>query len=253
MRKATRVATLAVLLAAGAPHPASAFGWPVVDVAQLLKHAAQYVTEKLQLDEESSIYAYYRRFARRMWLFRSPERYHLEGPPRVRTWRHDDPAPESFALLDALNRGVSPSILLAFSDWDADPEGGIPAVLAASRAALAARDSVLLNAIDQTGRWRAARKAERVRLNELEHDVIETEGSATTRLGVLTAARLTALRQQEDRINLVGALSEQLIVEEIARRESEALAQQIRQDTLTRPTPDRSRLTADLMSSWRQP
>jgi hypothetical protein len=135
------------------------------------------------------------------------------------------------------------------------------AAVNALRSALATLDisaSAIIVGADQTGRIRGNHQSEANTIAALERDVIDPsfEQSTTAVLDKVGAAGLIRARQQEARMELLAALTEQLLVDSKRDRDTEVAAMNMQQGRLTRGRAVASSLlagSADDFRSWRQP
>ena len=130
--------------------------------------------------------------------------------------------------------------------------------LRAALATLDIADSVIMAGIDQTGRIRGNRRSEVNTIAALESDVIDgnQEQSTSAVLDKISAASLIRARQQETRMELLTALTEQLLVDSKRDRDTEAAAMNMQLGRLIRGRAVTASLltgSADDFRSWRQP
>jgi hypothetical protein len=131
----------------------------------------------------------------------------------------------------------------------------------AVRSALATLDiaaSAIIAGTDQTGRIRGNRRSEMNAIAALESDVIDPdlEQSTTAVLDKVSAAGLIRAQQQEARMELLTALTEQLLVDSKRDRDTEAAAMNMQLGRLTRGRAVAASVvvgSADAFRSWRQP
>ena len=209
------------------------------------------------------------RMAQRLSAFSNLVKYVAPDPPRWRTRRIEGALAASDAYMAALNGGdaggagfeavARPSVaartaLAGLGEEGADAENAL-------RSALATLDiaaSAIIVGTDQTGRIRGNRRSEVNAIGALESDVIDPslEQSTTAVLDKVSAAGLIRARQQETRMELLGALTEQLLVESKRNRDTEAAAMNMQLGRLTRGRAVAGSLlagAADDFRSWRQP
>jgi len=130
--------------------------------------------------------------------------------------------------------------------------------LRAALATLDIADSVIMAGIDQTGRIRGNRRSEVNTIAALESDVIDgnQEQSTSAVLDTISAASLIRARQQETRMELLTALTEQLLVDSKRDRDTEAAAMNMQLSRLNRGRAVAASLLAGSAGdfrSWRQP
>src|ERR1700737_1606418 len=210
-----------------------------------------------------------RQMAKRLSAFTNLAKYVASAAPLWRTSRIADALAASDAFMDALNggdqtgRGYAAVARSRVPVGAAFAEFGEENVVAenALRAALATldiADSVIMAGADQTGRIRGNRRSEVSIIAALESDVIDgdQEQSTTAVLDKMSAASLIRARQQETRMELLTALTEQLLVDSKRDRDTEAAAMNMQLGRLNRGGAGAGRLlagAADDFRSWRQP
>ena len=210
-----------------------------------------------------------RQMAKRLSAFTSLAKYVARDAPLWRTRRIDDALAASDAFMDALNggdragRGYAAVARSRVSVGSALAEFGEENVAAenALRAALATidiADSVIVDGTDQTGRVRGNRRSEVDTIAALEGDVSngDQEQSATAVLDKMSAASLIRARQQDARMELLTALTEQLLVDSKRDRDTEVAAMNMQLGRLNRGRSVAASLlagSADDFRSWRQP
>lgn len=210
-----------------------------------------------------------RQMAKRLSAFTSLAKYVAPDAPLWRTRRIDDALAASDAFMDALNGGdqtgrgyaaVARSRVAVGTAFAAFGEENVVAenALRAALATLDIADSVILAGIDQTGRIRGNRRSEVNTIAALESDVSngDQERSTTAVLDKISAASLIRARQQETRMELLAALTEQLLVDSKRDRDSEAAAMNMQLGRLMRGRAVAASLlagSADDFRSWRQP
>jgi hypothetical protein len=192
-----------------------------------------------------------------------------DDPPRWRTRRIVGALAASDAYMAALNGGdqtgrgfaavarsrvPAGSALAEFGEEDAFAENALRAALATIDIA----DSVIVTGTDQTGRIRNNRRSELNTIAALESDVIDNdqEQSTTAVLDKMSAASLIRARQQETRMELLTALTEQLLVDSKRDRDTEVAAMNMQLGRLNRGRSVAASLlagSADDFRSWRQP
>ena len=210
-----------------------------------------------------------RQMAKRLSASTSLTKYIAAGSPQWSTRRIDGGLAASDAFMDALNGGDKTgrgyaavarsrvsigSVLAEFSEENVAAQNALRAALAT----LDIADSVIIAGTDQTGRIRGNRGSEAAAVAALEGDVSngDLEQSATTVLDKVSAASLIRARQQETRMELLTALTEQLLVESKRDRDTEAAAMNMQLGRLNRGRAVAASLlagSADAFRSWRQP
>src|SRR6185436_888539 len=211
-----------------------------------------------------------RQMAKRLSAVTSLAKYVArDDPPRWRTRRIDAALAASDAFMDALNGGDQTGRGYAAVARSRVPVGSVFAefgeenfvaenALRAALATLDIADSVIIAGIDQTGRIRGNRRSEVNTIAALESDVIDgnQEQSTTAVLDKMSAASLIRARQQETRMELLTALTEQLLVDSKRDRDTEAAAMNMQLGRLNRGRAVAGSLlagSADDFRSWRQP
>jgi len=210
-----------------------------------------------------------RRMAQRLSAFTDLVKYVAPHAPRWRTRRIEGALAASDAFMAALNGGdargagyeaVARSSVAARSALARLGEENIGAENAL-RSALATLDisaSAIIAGTDQTGRIRGNRRSEVDAIGALESDVIDPnlEQSTTAVLDKVSAAGLIRARQQETRMELLAAITEQLLVDSKRDRDTEAATMNMQLGRLTRGRAVAASLlagSADDLRSWRQP
>jgi hypothetical protein len=210
-----------------------------------------------------------RQMAKRLSAFTSLAKYVAPDAPLWRTRRIDDALAASDAFMDALNGGDRTGLGYAAVARSRVPVGSALAefgeenvvaenALRASLATLDIADSVIIAGTDQTGRIRGNRRSEVDTIAALEGDVSngDQEQSATAVLDKMSAASLIRARQQDTRMELLTALTEQLLVDSKRDRDTDAAAMNMQLGRLNRGRSVAASLlagSADDFRSWRQP
>jgi hypothetical protein len=132
------------------------------------------------------------------------------------------------------------------------------ASIAASLATLDAADSALITATHDTGSVRFSGRRETAAIDALQAAVIDpsSEQSVTAVLEKISASALLEARQKQGRLLLLGALAEQLIVENKRSRDTEASAMNMQLGRLREAPVANTRFlagAADDLRQWRQP
>jgi len=207
--------------------------------------------------------------AQRLSAFTNLVKYVAADAPVWGIRRIDGTLAASDAFMAALNGGdtrgdgyeaVARASVAASTALGGLPEENLEAE-SALRAALATLDiaaSAIITGTDQTGRIRGNQRSEVNAIAALEGDVIDPNlGQSTTAvLDKVSAAGLIRARQQETRIQLLAALTEQLLVDAKRDRDTEAAAMNMQLSRLTRGRSVAASLlagSADDFRSWRQP
>ncbi len=123
----------------------------------------------------------------------------------------------------------------AFSRFGKD-DGAADNALRSALATIDIAASAIIVGTEQTGRIRANRHYEGDVVQALEDDVTDPSDahSTTAVLDKVSAASLIRARQQETRVELLSALTEQLLVESKRERDTEAAAMNMQLGRLTR-------------------
>jgi len=210
-----------------------------------------------------------RGMAQRLSLFTNLVKYAAPDAPLWRIGRIDPALASTDAFMGALDRGDQMGAAYAaaarqrvavgdafarFGEDDVEAENAL-------RSALATLDiaaSAIIAGTDQTGRIRGNRRSEENAIAALEGDVVDPnlEQSATAVLDKVSAAGLIRARQQETRLELLTALTEQLLVDAKRNRDTEAAAMNMQLGRLTRGRAVAASLlagSADDFRTWRQP
>jgi hypothetical protein len=132
------------------------------------------------------------------------------------------------------------------------------ASIAAGLATLDAADSALITATHDTGSVRFAGRRETAAIDALQATVIDpsSEQSVTAVLEKINAATLLETRQKQGRLLLLGALAEQLIVDQKRSRDTEVSAMNMQLGHLREAPAANARFlagAADDLRHWRQP
>jgi hypothetical protein len=210
-----------------------------------------------------------RQMAERLSAVTSLAKYVAPDAPRWRTRRIDEALAASDAFMGALNGGdrtgggyaaVARSRVSVGSAFAGFGEENVAAenALRAALATLDIADSVIIAGTDQTGRIRGNRRSELNTIAALESDVVDgdQEQSTTAVLDKISAASLIRARQQETRMELLTALTEQLLVDSKRDRDTEAAVMNMQLGRLTRGRSVAASVlagSADDFRSWRQP
>ena len=264
-----RAGRTATLVSLACIFSASATAFEVFDPVNFIQHQLQNrwretigVVLENQLDK-------IRQMAQRLSKFTNLVKYAAPDAPLWTTPPIHDVLAATDGFLTALSRGdtrgvgyeaVARSSVSARTALAGFGEENIAAVNAL-RSALATLDiaaSAIIVGADQTGRIRGNHLNETKTIDALESDVIDrsVEQSTTAVLDKLGAANLIRARQQETRMELLAALTEQLLVESKRDRDTEVSAMNMQQGRLTRGRAVASSLlagSADDFRSWRQP
>jgi len=210
-----------------------------------------------------------RQMAQRLSLFTDLAKYAATDAPRWRTRRIDNPLRSTEAYMNALNAGdrsgegyaavarqrvAVGNAFARFGEDDVEAENALRSALAT----LDLADSAIIAGTDQTGQIRGNRRSELNAIAALEQDVVDPnlEQSATAVLDKVSAAGLIRARQQETRLELLTALTEQLLVDAKRDRDTEAAAMNMQLGRLTRGRAVAASLlagSADDFRTWRQP
>jgi hypothetical protein len=210
-----------------------------------------------------------RQMAERLSAFTDLAKYVEPEAPLWRTRRIDEALAASNAFMAALNSGdqtgigydavarsrvTAGTVFAQFGEENIEAENAL-------RSALATLDiaaSAIIVGIDQTGRIRGNRHSEVDAIAALESDVVDPnlDQSTTAVLDKVSAASLIRARQQETRLELLTALTEQLLVDSKRDRDTETAVMNMQLGRLTRGRAVAGSLlagSADDFRSWRQP
>ena len=135
---------------------------------------------------------------------------------------------------------------------------GAHAAIVSELATLDAADSTIIAGTDQTGQLRYNGRKELAAIDALEGDTIDPSPSqsATAVLDKISGAGLIRARQQQARIQLLGAVVEQLLVDNKRSRDTEAATMNMQLERLRWGRAANSSLVAgaaDALRTWRQP
>jgi hypothetical protein len=261
-----RTATLVALLCTVS---VSATAFEVFDPINFIQHQLQNRwRETIGILMESQLTKVHE-MAQRLSAFTNLVKYVAPDAPLWRTRRIDGALAASDRFMTALNdgaasgaayEGVARSSVSARGAFAGFGEENIEAENAL-RSALATLDiaaSAIIVGTEQTGRIRGNRRSEANTVAALESDVIDPnlEQSTTAVLDKVSAAGLIRARQQETRMELLTALTEQLLVDSKRDRDTEAAAMNMQLGRLNRGRAVAASLlagSADDFRSWRQP
>lgn len=218
---------------------------------------------RLQQQQHSEL----RRMAHRLSMFTSLRKYRL---PDVPLWRIHDFTPGNILFAndfhaalnygDRLGRGflaVSHPVDSAVSAIARLPAGSRRDLLS-RLATLDLTDSAVITGTHDTGQLRFNGRRELAAIESLEQDVTDDslEQSTTAILDKISGASLIAARQRQARIELMGGLVEQLLVESKRARDTDAAAMNMQLVTW-RDSAAANRAFAsgagNAISTWRQP
>jgi hypothetical protein len=207
--------------------------------------------------------------ARRLSVFTDLAKYVAPDTPLWRTRTLDHPLDATAAFLNAVNAGdargdgfaavsrarVAAADVLAALGEEA---GNVDQALRTALATLDLADSAIIAGTDQTGRIRGSRRGEVSAIAALEQDVVDPDArqSTTAVLDKVSAAEVIRARQQQTRLQLLGALNEQLLVDAKRTRDADAAVMNMRLMALRDGRALSQRYiagSADALRSWRQP
>ena len=132
------------------------------------------------------------------------------------------------------------------------------AAIVAGLATLDAADSTMIAGTDQTGQLRYNGRRELAAIDALQGDALDPSPSqsATAVLDKITGADLIRARQQQARIQFIGAIVEQLLVDNKRARDTEAATMNMQLERLRWGRVANTSLVAgaaDALRTWRQP
>lgn len=262
-----RLATVTLLIVCAFAQSASA-QWVVTDPTLTARNAFIAALKQELLETLANERDRLWQMARRLTLFASLDRYVAPEVPRWRT--HDDESDAvqySSGYQRALNFGdaaggeyarVARSRVAPPADLlDSLPATGRNLALSAL-ATIDAADSAMIAGTDQTGAIRFNGRREIAAADALQRMVIDpsVEQSATAILEKISGAVLLEVRQKQARLQLLGALAEQLVLENKRLRDTEVAALNMQAGRLRKAQTENSRFiagTADDLRAWRQP
>ena len=248
---------------------AGAYVLVVEDLGNIAEHIALNVWAELKnavLDDEVATIAH---MAQRLSTVTTLTKYVAPDPPAWRTRRIDNALAASDTFLFALNGEASPITGYAavarprvaaadvFARWGENDDAAENA-LRSALATIDIADSAIIVGADQTGRIRGNRHHEKDVIQALEDDVVDPndDQSATAVLDKVSAAGLIRARQQDNRAQLLSALTEQFLVESKRDRDTEAATLNMALGRLTRGRAVAASLLAGSAAdfrTWRQP
>lgn len=154
----------------------------------------------------------------------------------------------------ARSRVDAAAVLAALDEAAPDAEAAILAQLAT----LDAADSSLIASTDQTGQLRYNGRKELAAIEALQDDALDpsTDQSATAVLDKISGASLIRAQQQQARMQFLGGIVEQLLVDNKRARDTEAATMNMQLQRLRWGTAANQNLiagAADALRAWRQP
>jgi len=217
----------------------------------------------LQQQQNSAL----RRMAQRLSTLTSLTKFRVVGTPLWRTHDFDSPvSPFAQEYIAGLNYGDSTGRgFLAVSHPLADASAALGRLSVSGRRALLSQlatldlsDSAVISATHDTGQLRYNGRRELAAIDSLERDVTDDalEQSTTAILDKISGAGLIGARQRQARIQLLGGMVEQLLVEGKRARDTEAASMNM-QLTAWRDRAAVNQAFAagvgDALRTWRQP
>lgn len=135
---------------------------------------------------------------------------------------------------------------------------GAESAIVSELATLDAADSIIIAGTDQTGRLRYNGRKELVAIDALQGDALNPSPSqsATAVLDKISGAGLIRARQQQARMQFLGAMVEQLLVESKRDRDTEAASMNMQLERLRWGHVANTNVidgSADALRGWRQP
>ena len=256
--------TCGLVLGVAAPSHAQ---WVVYDPAVTSRNGVTAVIKELLVRLQQEQHSELRRMAHRLSMFTTLAKYRVAEPP---LWRiHDFESPTFLFARDyhaALNYGdASGRALLAISHSVIDPTSGITGLPATARrvisshlATLDLTDAAAIAATHDTGQLRYNGRRELAAIAGLERDVTNDslEQSTTAILDKISGAGLIGARQRQARLQLLGGVVEQLLVESKRARDTEAAAVNMQlTEWRDRATVNQAFVAGagDALRTWRQP
>ncbi len=210
-----------------------------------------------------------RQMARRLSAVTSLVKYVAPDAPLWRTRQIDDALAASDAFMDALNAGDATgahfagaarrraTVGPAFAAFAAGNDAAVNA-LRSALATIDIADSAIIAGMDQAGRIRGNRRSERAAIDALEQDVSDPdlEQGTVAVLDKVSAASVIRARQQETRMQLMAAVTEQLLVDAKRERDTETALMNMQLGRLQRGRAVAGSLlagSAENLRAWRQP
>jgi hypothetical protein len=261
MRRAPAIVVFVVVVTS----LSSAWAFVVTDPSTTARNAVTAVLKNQMVQRLLEQHERLRRMARRLSAYTNLHKYALPDPPRWRT--HGG---EVFLYSHAYNDA------LIFGDADGTAYLGISRSLVTAEdamrrlspsarhelmtqlATLNLADATVIAGTHQTGRLRFnGRKQELPAIEALEAHVIDPseEQSATAVLDKISGALLIETRQKQARLQLLGGIVEQLLVDSKRARDTEAAGLNMQLGRL-RARDDEGRFLAGAatdLRTWRQP
>ena len=262
----SRTILVILLVLAGASTSRAQFA--VHDAAVTARNAAIATLEQYLAELQSRQHSHVRRMAQRLSMFTDLRKYGVPDAPRWRT--HDFETPDVFlfsrAFHAALNYGdATGAAYLAISHPVADAGAALQRLSPAGRRALSSQlatlelaDAAVTAATHDTGQLRLNGRRELQAIEALDHDVTNgtLEQSATAVLDKISGAGLIGARQRQARVQLLGALVAQLLIEGTRARDTEAAALNMQLVAWRDRQAANAAFVAgsgDALRTWRQP
>jgi len=263
-----RLAVIVTILCA-CSGTAGAYVLVVADIGNIAEHVLLNVWAELKnalLDAEISKIGH---MAQRLSAWADLARYVAPDAPLWRTRRIVPALPASDAYMDALNGGDAGGggyaavararvavgdVFARFGAQDVAAENALRAALATLDVAA----SAIVIGTDQTGRIRGSRRNEVGILQALEDDVANASVAQSTTAVVekVSAAALIRARQQDTRIELLTALTEQWLVDSKRDRDTDVAVMNMQLGRLMSGRAVAGSVVAgaaDAFRTWRQP
>lgn len=241
--------------------------WVVHDAAVTARNSVTAALKEQLLTVQRQQHSELRRMAQRLSLFTDLGKYGLADVPR---WRIHDFEGATFLFANdyhaALNYGdASGRGLLSVIHPRVDPVSALDRlpssasrVLLSRLATLDLTDAAVTAATHDSGRLRFNGRRELSAVEDLQRDVTNgsLEHSATAVLDKISGAGLIGARQRQARIQLLGAIVEQLLVEGKRSRDAEAAAMNMQLIAWRDRAAANHAFVAgsgDALGAWRQP
>jgi hypothetical protein len=260
--------TILVLLMLIATGVSTAAQTPVTDVANTLRNAATAATKEMLVRLQQDQHSQLRRMAHRLSNFTRLDKYAVPGTP---LWRIHDFENEDLFLYSRPYHAA-----LNYGDAMGSAHGQVTRARHAATQVLASlppqmrdavmdmlatidlADSTLISATDQSGRLRYNGRRELAAITALERHVIDPSNlqSATAISDKISGAALIAARQRQARLQLLNAITEQLVIDTKRARDSDTVVMNMQLAALASTRgADRALFAgaANALRNWRQP
>lgn len=246
----------------------SAWAFVVTDPATTARNAVTAVLTSRIVDTIVQQHDRLRRMAQRLSAHTTLDKYAVQGPPGWRAHASDpETFPYSHGYLDALTYGDPTGAQFVFASRSRMPiEDTVSGLSPAAResfehalATLDVADSTIVAGTHQAGLLRDNGRREMDVIDELERHVTDPspDQSATAALDKISGAALIESRQKQARLQLLTAITEQLLVDNKRARDTDAAVLNMRLHQLRRGWDDEGggfmTGAAEDLRTWRQP